>query len=152
MCARAKWMLKWDKKLIWVVFISKWKLQRWKIPAQAPAESSAVGYASCRRTWGIGSCKNLMKTHLECQSTRSMSWAVKKASSQVEVGCDGLRATTVISKSSFLPKESERRISRGYCRDIGPRSSLSMYILGLRPKLRTRGLPRMSKHCQGSPC
>ena len=147
MCARAKWMPKWDGKLIWVVFISKRKLQRWKIPAQAPAKFSAVGSASCHRTWGTGSYKNLMKTRLECRSTRSVSWAVKKASSQAEVGCDRLRATTMKSKSSFLPEESERRISRGYCRDIGPESSLSMYILGLRPKPRTRGLPRMSKHC-----
>jgi len=40
------------------------------------------------------------------------------------------------SKSSFLPEELERRILRGYCRGTGPRSSFSMYILSLRPKLR----------------
>ena len=48
--------------------------------------------------------------------------------------CDGHGLAKVTSKSSFLPDEPERRISKGYCRGIGPRSSLSMYILGLRPK------------------
>ena len=38
--------------------------------------------------------------------------------------------TMVALKSSFLAKEPERRISRGYCRDIGSRTSLSIYILG----------------------
>ena len=93
-----------------------------------------------------------MKTRLKCQSTRSMPWAVKKASSQAEMGCDGLRATTVVSKSSFLPEEPKRITLRGYYRGIGPGSSLSMYILGLRPKPRTRSHPRRSKHYQGSPC
>ena len=49
------------------------------------------------------------------------------------------KATVVTSKSFFLPKELERRILRGYCRAIGPKNSLSMYIMGLRPKPRTRG-------------
>ena len=49
------------------------------------------------------------------------------------------------SKSSFIPEELERRISRGYCRGIGPRSSLSIYILGMWPKLRTSGCPRRRK-------
>ena len=39
-----------------------------------------------------------------------------------------------------------------YCRGIGPRSSLSMYILGLKPKPGTRGRPKRSKHCQRSSC
>ena len=60
---------------------------------------------------------------------------------------DKHRLAKVISKSSFLPKEPERRISRDYCRGIGPRSSLSMYILDLGPKPRTRGRLRKSKRC-----
>ena len=51
---------------------------------------------------------------------------------------DELRATTIISRSSFLPEEPKRRISRGYCRDIGPRSTLPMYVLGLKPEPRTK--------------
>ena len=31
------------------------------------------------------------------------------------------------------------KIEKGACRDVGPRSSLSVYILGLWPKPRTRG-------------
>ena len=63
-----------------------------------------------------------------------MSWAVKEASTQAEMMYDehGLAKATL--KSSFLPKEPERRISRGYCRDIGPGSSLSMNILGPQAK------------------
>ena len=34
------------------------------------------------------------------------------------------------SKSSFLPEEPERRISRGYCRGVGPGSSLSILYIG----------------------
>jgi len=113
-----------------------------KIHAQYPTKTLAVGFASRRRTWGTRSRKNLMKARLECQSTRSVPWAVKKASSLAEVGCREQRATTVTSKSSFLPEEPERRISRGYCRGIGPRSSLFMYIMGLRPKPRTGRRPR----------
>ena len=48
-------------------------------------------------------------------------------------------------KSSFLPEESERRILKDYCRDIRPRSSLSICILGLWPKPRTRVCPRRRK-------
>ena len=112
----------------------KERVRSGKILARYPTKISAIGFASRCRTWGTGSCKNLMKVRLECQSTKSMPWAVKKASSQAEVGYKEHKATTVTSKSSFLPKELERRISMGYCRGIGPRSSLSMYILGLRPK------------------
>ena len=64
----------------------------------------------------------------------SVSWAVKKASIQAEVMYDEHELTELTSRSSFLPEELERRISRGYCRDIGPRGSLSMYTLGLGPK------------------
>jgi len=108
-----------------------------EILARYPTKTSAIGFVSHRRMWGTGSRKNLMKAHLECQSTRSVPWAVKKASSQAEMGCKEYRETTVTSKSFFLPKELERRILRGYCRGIGPGSSLSMYIMGLRP---SRGL------------
>ena len=79
-----------------------------------------------------------MKAHLECLSTRNVSWAIKKVSSCVEVRCDELKAIIVISRSSFLPEEPKRRISRGYCRDIGPRSTLPMYVLGLKPEPRTK--------------
>ena len=37
-----------------------------------------------------------------------------------EVGCRERKATTVTSKSSFLPEDLERRISRGYYKGIGP--------------------------------
>jgi len=96
---------------------------------------------------GQGTTKNLMKAHLECQSTRSVPWAVKKASSQAEVGCKEHRATTVTLKSFFLLEEPKRRISGGYCRGIGPRSPLSMYIVGLKPNPRTRGRPTWDKYC-----
>ena len=114
-----------------------------KIRAWYPTKTSAVGLASRRRTWGTGSRKNLMKVRLECQSTRSVPWAVKKASSLAKVGCREHRATTVTSKSSFLPEEPKRRISRGYCRGMVPKSSLFMYIMGLRPKQRIGRCPRM---------
>ena len=110
-----------------------------KIPAWYPTNTLAIGYASRRRTWRTWSRKNLMRACLECQSTMSVPWVVKKASSQAEVGCKEHKATAVTLKSSFLPNELERRILRGYCRGIGPKNSLSMYIMGLRPKPRTRG-------------
>ena len=69
-----------------------------------------------------------------------MSWAVKKTSTQVEEICDGHRLAKVTSKSSFFPKEPERRISRGYCRGIRPKSSLSMYILGLQAQAKDKEL------------
>ena len=111
-----------------------------KIPAWYPTKTFAVRFASCRRMWGTRSRKNLIKTHLKCQSPKSMPWVVKKASSLTEVGCREHRATIVTSKSSFLPEELERRISRGYCRGIGPRSPLFRYIMDQRPKLRTEGV------------
>ena len=78
-----------------------------------------------------------MRACLECRSSRNVPWVVKKASSLAEMGRREYRATTVASKSSFLPEELERRISKGYCRGIGPESSLSISLLGLGPKLRT---------------
>ena len=39
--------------------------------------------------------------------------------------CDEHGPVGVISKSSFRAEETERRISRGYCRGIGPGGSLS---------------------------
>ena len=122
------------------------------IPTPVPAESSTLGSPTCCRTWGTGSRKNLMKVCLVCWSARSMPWAVTKVSSQAKVRCNGYRAITVTSKSSFLPEDLERRISRGYCKGIGPRSLLSMCMLGLRPKSRTRGRLRRSKHYQESLC
>ena len=76
-----------------------------------------------------------------------MSRAVKKAFVQAKVMCDGHRLARVTSKSFFLAEEPERRISRGYCRDIRPRSSLSIYILGMWPKPRTSGCPRRRNLC-----
>ena len=51
-----------------------------KTPARALAKSLAMGSTSRCRTWGTGSRKNLMKAHLECQSIRSVPWAIKKMS------------------------------------------------------------------------
>ena len=49
------------------------------------------------------------------------------------------RATTITSKSSFLPKDPKRRISRGYCRGLGPQGPSFGYMMGLKPKPRTKG-------------
>ena len=38
------------------------------------------------------------------------------------------------------------------CKGVGPKSSLSMYILGLEPNSRTKGRPKRSEHCQWNPC
>ena len=43
--------------------------------------------------------------------------------------CDRHGLAKVTSKSSFLAEEPERRISRGYCRGIGPRAH---YLLDIR--------------------
>ena len=111
-----------------------------KIPAHVPVESSTIGSTSQRRTWGIGSCKNLMKVCLVCRSVRSVSWAVKKAFTQAKVMYDEHGLAKVTLKSSFLPKESERRILRGYCRSIGPKSSLFIYIyIGLEAQAEDNG-------------
>ena len=81
---------------------------------------------------------------------KRVSWAVKKASSWAKVECRKHRATTMTLKSSFLPDELEKRISRGFCRGIGPRNPLFMWVLGLRPKPRTRDLPKRVKRYQGN--
>ena len=145
-----------NAKVRWVIDLSgiysKEKVTSEKIPAQVPAKSLVVGSASRRRTWGTRSSKNLMRACLICRSVRSVSWAVKKASTQAEVMYNEHGLAKVTSKSSFLLEEPERRILKGYCRGIGPRSSLSMCTLGLRPKPKMRGRPKRSKHCLGSQC
>ena len=77
---------------------------------------------------------------------------LKRTSVLSEVMQNGHGGTIITLKSSFLPEKPERRILKGYCRGVGPRSSLSMYILGLRPNLRTKGHSRKSEHCQGNSC
>ena len=54
--------------------------------------------------------------------------------------CDKLKSITIILRSSFLPEEPKRRISRGYCRDAGLKSPLPMYVLGLKPEPRTEAI------------
>ena len=98
-----------------------------KIPTHVLVRSSAVGSASHHRTWGTRSRQNLMKTRLICRSVRSMLWAVKKASAQLKVMYDKRRVMVVTSKSSSLPEEPERRISRGYYRSDRPRN---IYLCG----------------------
>ena len=142
MTVRVRWEIDWSGIYI------KEKATRGKIPAHVPVESSTVGSASRSRTWGTKSRKNLMKACLVCRSVKSVSWAVKKESTQAEEMCDGHGLAKVTLKSSFLPDEPERRILRG----IGPRSSLSMFILGLRPKSRIRSRSRRGKRCKGIPC
>ena len=68
-----------------------------------------------------------MKARLGCQSVRSVCWVVKKVSVQTEMMYDKSRVIVVISKSSFLLEQQERRISRGYCR-CGRSSSIYLYI------------------------
>ena len=94
-----------------------------KTPARVLAKSLTVGFASRHRMWGTGSCKNLMKMRLICRSVKSVSWATKKASAQVELMHDEHGVTIVTSKSSFLFEKLERRISMGYCRGNRPRST-----------------------------
>ena len=143
-------------KMRWVIDLSgiyiKEGVRSGKIPVWFPAKSSAVGFAWHCRTWGAESRKILMNTCLMWRSVKSMPQAIKKVPTQSEVTCNEQAISVVTSKSSFLPEEPKRRISRGYYRDIGPRSSLSMYILGLGPNLRMKSCLRRSKHCQGSPC
>ena len=83
MCAKVKWMLKWDEWVIRAVFISKRKSRAGKFPPppaprEVPAKSSTVGSASYHRMWGTWSCKNLMRVSLKCRSIRSRPRAVKK--------------------------------------------------------------------------
>ena len=44
------------------------------------------------------------------------------------MGRDKHRASVMTSKSSFLLEVMERRISRGYCRDIGPGTIIFLYF------------------------
>ena len=56
---------------------------------------------------------------------------LKKASMQTEVMYDKHGVIVVILKSSFLPKEPEMRILKGYCRGGGPNSTyLCIYWVG----------------------
>ena len=142
MCVKAKWMLKVKRWFDLSGIYTEERVKSGKIPARFPAKPSTIGFASRHRTWGTKSCKNLMRTCLERCNARGMSWAVKKASLQVEEGSNGHRANEETSKSSFLPEEPERRISRGYCRALGPWGSLSARILGLWPKPRTKTSPK----------
>ena len=107
-----------------------------KIPPLFSMRSSTVGFALYRRTWGTRSRKNLMKACHACRSVKSLSWAVKKAYTQVEVMYNAHRLTRLTLRSSFLPEEPKRGIPRGYCRDSRLRNSLSMYTLGLGPNPR----------------
>ena len=59
-----------------------------KIPTRVPTKSFAIGSALRHGTW---SCKNLMKARLECQSIKSMRWAVKKIPVQMVMRCDKVR-------------------------------------------------------------
>ena len=61
-----------------------------------------------------------MKARLGCRSVKSVHWAIKKAHVQTEVMYDKCRVVMTISKSSFLPEEKKRGISKGYCRDDRP--------------------------------
>ena len=69
-----------------------------------------------------------MKARLICRSIRSMSWVVKKASTQAEVMYDVHRIAKVTSKSSFLPKKPERRIRRTIVGVIGLGVHIYVYI------------------------
>ena len=59
-------------------FYIKERVTSGKIPARVPIKSSAVGSASCRKTWKTWSRKNLMK-------------ARKKIPAQTEMMCDKIR-------------------------------------------------------------
>ena len=80
---------------------------------------------------------------------KSVHWVVKKVPTQTEMMYDKSRVIIVISKSSFLPEEQERRISRGYCRNDRPSSMhIYIYIYILR-----RGLnPRTSSSSRTGKC
>ena len=90
-----------------------------------------------------------MRTHLTCRSIRSGSWAVKKASSQLEVVCDEHRETIMTLKSSFLPNEPKRRISR-FVRVIGPRVHNYVYI-GIGAQSEDMNSLKTSKHLPKNP-
>ena len=118
----------------------KGEARSWKILARYPTKVSVVGCASCSKTWGTRGRKNLMRAHLECRSARNVPRAVKKASFLAEERGKGHRTIVVTSKSSFLPKDSERRISRGYCRGLGLRGPSFGYMMSLKPKSRTNSV------------
>ena len=84
-----------------------------KILDQYPTKVLVVRCASCNRTWGTRGRKNLMRARLECRSARNVPRAVKKASFLAEERGKGHRTIVVTSKSSLLPEDPERRISRG---------------------------------------
>ena len=113
-----------------------------KIPTRYPTKVSVIGCASCSRTWGTRGRKNLMRARLECRSTRNVPRAVKKASFLAEERGKGHRTTVVTSKSSFLSKDSERRISRGYCRGFGLWGPSFEYMMSLKPKPRTNSVQK----------
>ena len=58
----------------------------------------------------------------------------------VEERGKGYRTIVVTSKSFFLPEDSERRISRGYCRGLGLQGPLFGYMMDLKPKPRTNSV------------
>ena len=117
MRAKVRRMIKSDSIYIKKIVISG------KVLAWILAYSSAVGSPSRRRMWGTWSRKNLMKTRLVCQSVRSVPWVVKKTSVQSGMMYDEHGVIIVKLRSSSLPEESERRISRGYCRGDRPRNT-----------------------------
>ena len=95
-----------------------------------------------------------MKVRLGCQSIRSVHWAVEKVPAQIGMTYDKSRKIVVILKSSFLPKEKKKRISRDYCRNNRPSSIyvyIYIYILGQGLGPRTPSNPMMGKLCHGSP-
>ena len=53
---------------------------------------------------------------------------LKKVLTQTEMMHDKSRVVVVTSKSTFLPEESEMRISRGYCMGDRPNICIYMYI------------------------
>ena len=52
----------------------------------------------------------------------------------------GHRTIVVTSKSSLLPEDSKRRISRDYCRGLGLRGPSFGYMMDLKPKPRTNSV------------
>ena len=125
------WVQKWNEWSAQVIFVSE-KETSGRIPTQAPIKSPAIGFISHRRMGGTWSRRNLMNARLGCQSIKSVRWVVKKVLMQTEMMYDKSRVIVVISKSSFLPEEQERRISKGYCRYDRPSS---MDKIGLCPFL-----------------
>ena len=63
--------------------------------------------------------------------------------------CDELRSITIILRSSFLPEEPKRRIWRGYYRDVGLKSPLPIYVLGLKLEPRTEAVRERASVMRG---